>query len=204
MRFITLLATLLFSLGSAYGAAMEKFKEFARGTQAARASFEQKVHDKAGRLVQESKGSFVFQRPGKFRWVYAKPADQLIVGDGERVWIYDRDLNQVTVRKLTTALGSTPAALLAGSAEIEKAFELSEGGSRDGLEWLEAKPRDREAGFERVRMGFGPNGVQAMELTDHFGQTTLLRFSGLERNPKVDPGEFRFKPPPGADVLGEP
>jgi outer membrane lipoprotein carrier protein len=120
------------------------------------------------------------------------------------VWIYDRDLNQVTVRKLTAALGSTPAALLAGSSEIEKAFELSEGGSRDGLEWLEAKPREKEAGFERVRMGFGADGVQAMELTDHFGQTTRLRFFELARNPKVDPGEFRFKPPPGADVLGEP
>ena len=183
---------------------MDRFKEFARGTQAARASFEQKVYDKAGKLVQESKGTFVFQRPGKFRWTYAKPADQVIVGDGERVWIHDRDLNQVTVRKLTAALGSTPAALLAGSADIEKAFELSEGGTRDGLEWLEAKPREREAGFERVRMGFGPNGMQAMELSDHFGQTTLLRFSDMTRNPKLDPGEFRFKPPPGADVLGEP
>jgi outer membrane lipoprotein carrier protein len=202
MRFLALLSLLVVS--SVQAAAVDRFREFAKSTQAARAGFEQKVYDKAGKLVQESKGSFVFQRPGKFRWVYAKPTDQVIVGDGERVWIHDRDLNQVTVRKLTAALGSTPAALLAGSADIEKAFELSEGGSRDGLEWLEARPREREAGFERVRMGFGPNGVQAMELTDHFGQTTLLRFSDMTRNPKVDPGEFRFTPPPGADVLGEP
>jgi outer membrane lipoprotein carrier protein len=202
MRFLALLSLLVVS--SVQAAAVDRFREFAKSTQAARAGFEQKVYDKAGKLVQESKGSFVFQRPGKFRWVYAKPTDQVIVGDGERVWIHDRDLNQVTVRKLTAALGSTPAALLAGSADIEKAFELSEGGSRDGLEWLEARPREREAGFERVRMGFGPNGVQAMELTDHFGQTTQLRFSDMTRNPKVDPGEFRFKPPPGADVLGEP
>src|SRR5687767_1652013 len=185
MRFLALLSLLLVS--SVQAAAIDRFREFAKGTQAARAGFEQKVYDKAGKLVQQSNGSFVFQRPGKFRWVYAKPADQVIVGDGERVWIYDRDLNQVTVRKLTAALGSTPAALLAGSSEIEKAFELSEGGSRDGLEWLEAKPREKEAGFERVRMGFGPHGVQAMELTDHFGQTTRLRFSDLVRNPKVDP-----------------
>jgi outer membrane lipoprotein carrier protein len=202
MRFLALLSLLVVS--SVQAAAVDRFREFAKSTQAARAGFEQKVYDKAGKLVQESKGSFVFQRPGKFRWVYAKPTDQVIVGDGERVWIHDRDLNQVTVRKLTAALGSTPAALLAGSADIEKAFELSEGGSRDGLEWLEARPREREAGFERVRMGFGANGVQAMELTDHFGQTTLLRFSDMTRNPKVDPGEFRFTPPPGADVLGEP
>jgi outer membrane lipoprotein carrier protein len=135
--------------------------------------------------------------------VYAKPVDQVIVGDGERVWIHDRDLNQVTVRKLSAALGSTPAALLAGSADIEKAFEISEAGSRDGLEWLEAKPREREAGFERVRMGFDADGLRAMELLDHFGQTTQLRFSKLVRNPKVDRSEFRFEPPKGADVLGE-
>jgi outer membrane lipoprotein carrier protein len=107
------------------------------------------------------------------------------------------------VRKLSNALGSTPAALLAGSADIEKAFELSEAGSRDGLEWLEARPREREAGFERVRMGFDAEGLRAMELVDHFGQTTRLRFLNLRRNPKVDKSEFRFEPPKGTDVLGE-
>ena len=107
------------------------------------------------------------------------------------------------MRKLSRAFGSTPAALLAGSAEVEAAFELSEAGVRDGLEWLEAKPKEREAGFERIRMGFGLAGVEAMELTDNFGQTTLLRFTRLVRNPKVDPAEFRFEPPKGADVLGE-
>jgi outer membrane lipoprotein carrier protein len=201
MRF--LFALLVFLSGAAEAAAIDRFKSFARATQAARADFEQKVHDRSGKLTQESKGSFVFQRPGLFRWVYAKPVDQVIVGDGERVWIHDRDLNQVTVRKLSAALGSTPAALLAGSADIEKAFELSEAGSRDGLEWLEAKPREREAGFERVRMGFDAEGLRAMELLDHFGQTTHLRFFNLVRNPKLDRSEFRFEPPKGADVLGE-
>jgi outer membrane lipoprotein carrier protein len=201
MRF-ALFLVLLFSV-TAQAAAIDRFKTFVRATQSARADFEQKVYDRGGKLTQESKGSFVFQRPGLFRWVYAKPVDQVIVGDGERVWIHDRDLNQVTVRKLSAALGSTPAALLAGSAEIEKAFEISEAGSRDGLEWLEAKPREREAGFERVRMGFDADGLRAMELLDHFGQTTQLRFSKLVRNPKVDRSEFRFEPPKGADVLGE-
>jgi outer membrane lipoprotein carrier protein len=201
MRF-ALLFLVVFSL-SAEGAAIERFKTFARTTQSARADFEQKVVDRAGKTVQQVKGNFVFVRPGKFRWVYAKPADQVIVGDGERVWIHDRELNQVTVRKLSRALGSTPAALLAGDADVEKAFELSEAGMRDGLEWLEAKPKEREAGFERIRMGFGAGGIEAMELSDHFGQTTLLRFTNLARNPKVDAAEFRFTPPKGADVLGE-
>ena len=182
---------------------LERFKSFVRDTRSARAEFVQQVRDRNGKVTQESKGSFVFQRPGLFRWVYAKPVDQVIVGDGERVWIHDRDLNQVTVRKLSRALGSTPAALLAGSADIEKAFELSDAGAKDGIEWLEAKPREREAGFERVRMGFDSHGLRAMELADHFGQTTLLRFSNLQRNPKVDKSEFRFEPPKGADVLGE-
>ena len=201
MRF--LLIFLLAFVSSAEAGAIDRFKTFVRGTQSARGEFEQKVYDRSGKPTQESKGSFVFQRPGLFRWVYAKPVDQVIVGDGERVWIHDRDLNQVTVRKLSRALGSTPAALLAGSADVEKAFEMSEAGTKDGLEWLEAKPREREAGFERVRMGFDANGIRAMELFDHFGQTTQLRFLNLTRNPKVDPAEFRFQPPKGADVLGE-
>ena len=201
MRFALIL--LLFVSSFAQAAAIERFKTFLSGTKSARGEFEQKVHDRSGKVTQESKGNFVFQRPGLFRWVYAKPVDQVIVGDGERVWIHDRDLNQVTVRKLTRALGSTPAALLAGSADVEKAFELSEAGAKDGLEWLEARPKEREAGFERVRMGFDANGIRAMELFDHFGQTTQLRFLNLARNPKVDSSEFRFQPPKGADVLGE-
>jgi outer membrane lipoprotein carrier protein len=200
-RFL-LLAALFLSV-SAHANSLERFKNFVRNTQSARADFEQKVYDRNEKLTQESKGSFVFQRPGLFRWVYAKPVDQVIVGDGERVWIHDRDLNQVTVRKLSNALGSTPAALLAGSADIEKAFELSDAGAKDGLEWLEAKPREREAGFERVRIGFDAEGLRAMELHDHFGQRTLLRFLNLRRNPKVDKSEFRFEPPKGTDVLGE-
>jgi len=201
MKFFLL--PLAFVMFAAHADSLDRFKTFLRDTQSARAEFEQKVYGRGGKLTQESSGSFVFQRPGRFRWTYAKPVDQLIVGDGERVWIYDRDLNQVTVRRLSRALGSTPAALLAGASDVEKAFELRDAGSRDGLEWMEAKPKEREAGFELVRMGFGPQGLQAMELIDHFGHTTRLRFSNLRPNPKIDPAEFRFEPPPGADVLGE-
>jgi outer membrane lipoprotein carrier protein len=197
-----LLAALL-APALALAAGVERFQSYLRGTQTARADFEQKVFDRERKLVQESKGSFSFLRPGRFRWVYAQPYPQLIVGDGTRVWIYDEDLNQVTVRAMAKALGSTPAALLAGAADVERAFELADAGSRDGLEWLEAKPREREAGFERIRLGMGTVGVQAMELTDHFGQTTVLRFFNVVRNPQLDPASFRFVPPKGADVLGE-
>jgi len=197
-----LLAVLL-APALALASGVERFQSYLRSTQTARADFEQKVFDREGKLVQQSKGSFAFLRPGRFRWSYAQPYAQLIVGDGARVWIYDEDLNQVTVRAMARALGSTPAALLAGAADVERAFELSEAGVRDGLEWLAAKPREREAGFERILLGMGTAGVQAMELTDYFGQTTVLRFSGIVRNPPLDAAAFRFVPPKGADVLGE-
>ena len=202
MRILAAAVLSLISL-SVDAAAIERFKAFAKATQTARGTFEQKVYDRDQRLTQESKGSFAFHRPGKFRWVYDKPVDQVIVGDGDRVWIYDRGLQQVTVRKLARALGSTPAALLAGSTDVEKAFDMAEAGAKDGLEWLEAKPKDREAGFEKIRMGFSASGLQSMELTDNFGQTTRLRFTALQPNAKVDPKEFRFEAPKGADVLGD-
>ena len=183
--------------------AMERFREFLSGTQSARAAFEQQVFDRDRSLVQASKGSFAFLRPGRFRWTTAQPYEQVIVGDGERVWIHDPDLNQVTVRRMAQALGSTPAALLAGSSDVERAFTFADAGRRDGLEWLVATPREKEAGFERIRLGLGAQGVEAMELFDHFGQTTVLRFTAIVRNPPLEPGAFRFVPPKGADVLGD-
>jgi outer membrane lipoprotein carrier protein len=163
----------------------------------------QKVYDRKRKLTQEASGTLAFSRPGKFRWTYAKPYAQLIVGDGAKVWVYDQDLNQVTVRRLDRALGSTPAALLAGSNEIERAFKLSDQGEKDGLEWVEAVPREKESNFETIRMGFGFSGLEIMELADSFGQTTVLKFTALRRNPKLDATLFKFVPPKGADVIGE-
>lgn len=182
---------------------LERFASFLAATQSARAEFEQKVFDRNRKLVQQARGSFLFQRPGRFRWTYEKPFEQVIVGDGQRLWIYDTDLNQVTVRKLDQALGHTPAALLAGNNEVVKAFRLVEQGARDGLEWVEAIPRDTESSFDKVRLGFGFSGLEAMELHDSFGQTTYLRFSSFQRNARVESSQFRFVPPKGADVIGD-
>ena len=200
-RFCFFLSIFLF-VQSASSASLDRFQSYLRTTQSARGDFEQKVYDKDGKLVQDSRGSFMLLRPNRFRWTYVKP-QQVIVGDGERVWIHDADLNQVTVRRVARVIGSTPAALLAGASDVEKAFDMKELGERDGLEWLEAKPREKEAGFDRIRLGMSTGGVEAMELVDHFGQTTVLRFSNVERNPKIEAGAFRFAPPKGADVLGE-
>jgi len=200
-RFGFFLCLFLFLQG-AHAASLERFQSYLRTTQAARGDFTQKVYDKSGKLVQDSRGSFAFLRPGRFRWTYVKP-QQVIVGDGERVWIHDADLNQVTVRRISRVLGSTPAALLAGASNVGDAFEMKELGEKDGLEWLEARPREKDAGFERMRLGLSTGGVEAMELLDNFGQTTVLRFSKVERNVQIDPRAFRFSPPKGADVLGD-
>jgi len=199
----TLAALFVFLPACASASSLERLSEFMSKTLSAEGKFQQKIFDRNRRLLQESSGTLAFSRPGKFRWTYAKPYPQLIVGDGARVWIYDEDLNQVTVKKLDLALGSTPAALLAGNNEAMRAFRLSDRGSKGGLEWLEALPRSKEGNFETIRMGFGPSGLEAMELVDALGQMTVLKFTSLARNPSLDPRLFRFSPPKGADVIGD-
>jgi len=201
-----LLISLLFAALPAFNAqadAQTRLEDFIQGTKGLKAQFTQTVFDKTGRKTQESTGNLFLSRPGKFRWVYQKPYSQLIVGDGKKLWIYDEDLDQVTVRKLDRALGDSPAALLAGDNDISKLFNLKETGAKDGLEWLEATPKGKEGSFEHVRMGFKGEDLQAMELKDNFGQTTLLRFSKLERNPSMGASLFRFSPPKGADILDD-
>ena len=182
---------------------IEKLKAFVAQTQSARASFSQQVLDKSGKTVQSSSGRVAFFRPGKFRWEYLKPYEQVIVGDGERLWVFDKDLNQVTEKKLEGALGSSPAALLAGSNEIEEYYNLDATGPKGGLDWLQAFPKNNDTMFQKVRMGFKGNTLETMELYDHLGQVTIIRFSKIERNPKLSPDTFRFTPPAGADVISD-
>jgi outer membrane lipoprotein carrier protein len=200
-RFLILLfAAVAFA---AKAGSIEQLESFVEGTRAARANFSQTVIDGDGKTVQQSSGTLEFSRPNKFRWHYVKPFEQLLVADGERLWIYDKDLNQVTTRKLDKALGSSPAALLAGADEIERYFSLEAQGRKNRLDWLLVKPYDEDSMFDRVRMGFANNGLQVMELYDHFGQKTVIRFSKLQRSPDFPPDVFSFTPPPGADVLTE-
>jgi outer membrane lipoprotein carrier protein len=200
-----ILAGLLLGVCTMAGAAsIENLKAFLQQTTSAKARFAQIIVDKNLRELQRVTGTMQFQRPGKFRWEYHKPYEQVIVGDGARLWIYDKDLNQVTVRKLDQALGNSPAALLAGNNEIERVYTLTNLGNQEGLDWLEAVPRSQENAFERVRLGFGKaGGLEAMELRDAFGQVTIIKFAGLEANPKLPPETFRFTPPKGADVITE-
>lgn len=201
MKIRHFLLSLLLLSPSAFAGGVDALKAFIGDTRTAKASFSQTVLDQNGKVRQTSEGTLAFSRPGKFRWVYQKPYEQLIVGDGSKLWIYDADLEQVTVRKLGDALGSSPAALLAGSNDIEKHFTLKDVGASEGLEWLEARPKNQESTFEAVRMGFAGNTLAVMELKDTFSQITILKFSGLVKNPAVNASEFRFAPPKGADVI---
>ena len=169
-------------------------------THSAQANFTQEVLDQNGKRIQSASGVMQFQRPGKFRWTYQKPYEQIIVGDGEKFWLYDVDLNQVTVKKLDAALGSSPAALLSGSNEIERGFTLTEDGSHDGLDWLQAIPRAKDSGFEKIRMAFNAQAELVITNNDTFGHKTVLKFSAIKATRL---GDSSFTPPKGADVLGE-
>lgn len=200
-----LLPALLAALpGLAAAAALEQFKSFVATAKSAKGEFTQrqiKTVEGAQKPAGTSSGSFMFARPGKFIWTYQKPYEQLLQADGEKLYIYDKDLNQVTVRPLGDALGSSPAAILFGSNDLEKNFSLKEAGSREGLEWLEATPKNRDTTFERIAIGLKDGLPQAMELRDAFGQVTQLGFTRFEKNPNLPAGQFRFTVPKGADVF---
>jgi outer membrane lipoprotein carrier protein len=188
----------------AEAAAISSLKTFIQETRTVRAKFSQTLYDKNSRAIQESTGTMQFERPEKFRWTYEKPYEQLIVGNGTQVWFYDHDLNQVTIRQFNIAIGSSPAALLAGSSTIEDNFELIELGMQNEMEWLEATPKSKESAFEFIQMGFSPEGaLKIMALRDNFGQTTLLSFSELDKNPTLPADLFKFIPPDNADVITE-
>ncbi|WP_418315875.1 outer membrane lipoprotein chaperone LolA [Piscinibacter sakaiensis] len=180
--------------------AVDLLKQFVRDVNAGRADFTQTVTSPDGAKKKTSSGSFEFARPNRFRFIYKKPFEQLIVADGQKVWIYDTDLNQASSRKFSQALGATPAALLAGG-NLEKDFELSALPDRDGLSWAQALPRIKEGGFNAVKVGFRGKQLAAVEILDGFGQRSLLQFGGFETDVSFAPQHFKFVPPAGADVI---
>lgn len=190
---------------AAHASALEQFKAFVAGTKSAKGEFSQRVvrSDAAAKAkpAAVSSGSFMFSRPGKFIWTYQKPYEQVLQADGEKLYIYDKDLNQVTVKKLGNALGSSPAAILFGSNDLEQNFTLKDGGSKDGLEWLHATPKTQDTTFDRIAIGLRNGVPEAMELHDSFGQVSLLNFTRFEKNPALTATQFRFVVPKGADVF---
>ena len=190
-------------MAPAQASAVAALREFLAQTKSARGEFTQQVTRGSAQAAPPSSGTFFFERPGKFRWIYAKPYEQVLVADGERLYLYDRDLNQVTVKKMSAALPASPASILFGGNEFERDFVIAEAGTRDGIAWLTATPRAREAQFERIEIGFRDGAPAVMVLADSFGQVSRLVFSRFERNPRLEAQLFRFVPPAGADVLEE-
>jgi outer membrane lipoprotein carrier protein len=179
--------------------AAESLRAFVRDVKAGQSAFTQTVTSPDGAKQKVSSGSFSFARPNRFRFEYAKPYAQTIVSDGQRVWFHDPDLNQVTVRKMTDALGSTPVALLTGTS-IEKNFELKNQPDQGGFEWVQATPRETGGTIQWLKAGFKGRSLAAVEIADSFGQRSMLRFDKLQTDVTPAPEAFHFSVPPGADV----
>jgi outer membrane lipoprotein carrier protein len=186
---------------SVFANGLDDFLAFNQATKSATGRFEQQVMDRSGKVVERASGTFTFARPGKFRWVYEKPHPQTLVADGAKLYIHDPDLNQVTVKRMDQAISSTPAALLAGRDDITALFSLRDGGTADGLEWVEATPKSPDTGFDRVRLGLNDKRLAAMDLYDQLGGHSSLKFVEMKPNASVSADTFRFTPPKGADII---
>ena len=199
-----LFAMLLLAVGPASaGEAMDRLQRFTDSLRSFQAGFVQTRYDEEGKPIRESQGVAWLQRPGLFRWAYRKPYEQTIVADGERLWIHDADLEQVTVKKMERALATAPIMLLSGGEPLSDQFEMRDLGEREGLMWVELRPKVRDTDFRRIFLGLNEDTLKVMELRDRFDQATQIRFHHVEMNPEIDPARFTFEPPEGVDVIGE-
>lgn len=184
-------------------AGQQKVEGFLQSLQSLQAQFKQTLTDRNGLTVEEASGTLAIRRPDRFRWDYREPNEQVIVADGSRIWLYDADLEQVTVRKLDDTLSATPAMLLSGQGNLQDNFSVTQTSQEGGVFWVRMQPKRDDTDFKWVRLGFDGNSLRFMQLADKLGQTTTLEFSQLERNPALDPSRFTFTVPPGADVIGD-
>ena len=203
MRILQILViTLAFNAAAFAGEGKVLLDRFLTETQTMSANFTQILKTSDGRLLQESEGEFYLQRPGKFRWNYTQPYPQEIVSDGEHVWVFDVDLEQVTVQKHGTSNNNTPMALIEDRASLESAFDVYEKGVDAGIHRLEMINKTRDADFDRVLIGLDQRGLRFIQLHDQFEQTTYIHFTELKSNPALEAGLFEFTPPEGVDVFG--
>jgi outer membrane lipoprotein carrier protein len=197
-----LCALLVSSLSHADGTA--SLRKFYDETHAMTANFHQVVTDAKGRKMQEVRGEMLLKRPNQFRWDYKKPFEQQIISDGKQVWLYDTELAQVTIRPLSKALGSSPAALLSGDDDLDKSFVMRDFNKPDGFSWVSVVPKVNETGFDKIAVAFNKDDLlQEMDLVDSFGQRTRIVFSNQVQNPVIPAKTFLFNVPKGVDVVGE-
>ncbi len=199
--FIYLAALLFAPISGATGKAQLQY--FLAETRSLETRFQQTLIDETRTVRDRSEGVFYLHRPGRFHWDYSGPEGQQIIADGERVWFYDVELAQVTVKPLTEVLGNSPAMLLSTDEPIEKGYVLEELGTREAMEWVELRPRDLQENVSTVRLGFKDNLLRSMEFVDGFGQITNFRFTAIRTNPDLKPERFNFVAPPGVDVIGD-
>jgi len=191
---------LMFAAAAVQADSVDTLREFVRDVKTGQADFTQTVTSPDGLKKKSSSGRFEFSRPNRFRFNYLKPFEQLIVADGQKVWIYDADLNQASSRQFSQALGSTPAALLAGGS-LDKEFDLAPLPAKDGLDWAEARPKTKDGSFKSVRVGFRGKQLASIEVVDAFGQRSLLQFNQFAGNVPLSADAFVFKLPQGADLI---
>lgn len=185
------------------GDAVARVDAYLASVRTLSADFSQTVRNRDGNVADRASGTLSLSRPDRFRWDYQKPYVQTIVADGQKLWLYDSDLEQVTVRPLEQGLGSTPAMLLSGSGKVGDAFASAGVQAQGGWTWCRLRPKQDGSDFEQVSLAFDKRGeLAAMELRDKLGQSTVIEFGNVRRNPQLDPSLFRFQPPPGADVIG--
>lgn len=182
---------------------IKKLRSFHKTVKSFKATFTQTVTDENKQLVQKGKGKVVLLRPGKFRWDYSKPDKQLVISNGKKIWIYDEDLEQVTIKTLSGTIGQTPARVLSGIGSLDKNFTLIDQGKAKGVHWVKLVPKKKDTQFKAIRLGFAKT-LKVMELTDNIGQLTKITFSDLVINPTVTASLFTFKIPKGVDVVGGP
>lgn len=195
-------AFLLLASGFAQAGARDGLDAFTRDLKGLQGTFTQQVFDNQGRRKEASSGSVALSAPKLFRWEYLKPYPQLIVADGAKVWIYDPDLKQVTVRSQGAEEQNSPLAVLTDPKKLDQSFAITEAGREGGLEWLELSPKRKDNnGFERARLGFEGTSLAKMVIVDSLGQRTEITFAGWKRNPKFAAATFRFSPPKGVDVV---
>lgn len=204
MRLTILVCLILCSMvGRAADTARAKLDAFAKGINAISSDFEQRVHDPNGG-GKNSHGTLALKAPRQFRWDVTKPYTQLIIADGEKVWIYDPDLEQVTVRAQGTEEAHSPLTVLTDLSQLDHDFTANEQGEHDGLAWLRLKSKDKEPQFAYCDLGFDAQGLARMRFEDTLGNDTEIRFSNWQRNPKLGADAFKFTPPKGVDVVGDP
>lgn len=204
-RILLSLALSVFALplAAAPAGGVARMHAFLEDVHSLKADFTQVVLDSNLKQVKQSTGTLSIKRPDRFRWDYAKPNPEVIVADGKRLWLYDVELQQVTVKPLNDTLAASPAVLLSGSNDVEKSFSVEDLGAKDGLEWVNLVPKVKDTDFENVRLGFKGDDVAVMELKDNLGDLTRITFSNLQRNVPVADDVFKFTPPKGADVIGD-